>query len=55
MAKFFWKTWQSKFESKTKYEQIDGCIDKHEIAEKVAKHFSDACSNVSTERAYSLK
>ena len=54
-GKVFWKTWQSKFETKTKYEQVDGCVDKFEIAEKFAKHFSNASSSVSTERANNLK
>jgi DNA polymerase elongation subunit (family B) len=54
-GKVFRKTWKSKFETKTKYEQIDCCVDKNEIAEKFAKHFSDACSNVITDRANNLK
>ena len=54
-GKEFWKCWRSKFEQTTKYEQIDGCVNKAEIAEKFAKQFSSACSSANTQRAAELK
>jgi len=54
-GKEFWKCWRSKFEHHAKYEQIDGCVDKQEIAEKFARHFSNACSSASADRAAELK
>jgi len=54
-AKEFWKSWHSKFEVKSKIHQIDGSIDKFEIASKFAAHFSSACSSARTDRAAELK
>ena len=50
-GKKFWKTSQSKIESKNKFDLIDGSVDKVEIAEKFAKHFSSCSNSLRTERA----
>ena len=54
-GKKFWKTWQSKFESKSKFELIDGSVDKAEMAEKFAKHFSSCSNSLRTEHVNDLK
>jgi len=54
-GKDFWKWWRAKFEHSAKYDQIDGCTDRQEIAEKFVQHFSDACSSANAEHAADLK
>jgi len=54
-GKDFWKCWRAKFEHSAKYDQIDGCTDRQEIAEHFAQHFSAACSSANAERAAELK
>ena len=45
----FWKCWRSKFEHKSRYSQVDGCVDPVVIADKFANYFQSiyTCNNLS--------
>ena len=40
----FWKCWQSKFNTRPKCVQIDGCVDHSIIANNFAQHFAKVCN-----------
>jgi len=50
----FWKSWNSKFHTCRKYDQVDGCVDSKTIVEKFADHFSKAFSSNSAQSAAEL-
>ena len=55
-GKVFWNCWHSKFESsKRTVKHVDGITDLEVIAEHFASHFSNVCSNSTTEGAKRLK
>ena len=46
----FWKSWNSKFSTKsTCSPQVDSLVDSHEIATKVAQHFTVSCTHLTYE------
>ena len=51
----FWKSWNSKFHTSRKYDQVDGCVDSKTIADRFADHFSKAFSSNSAQRAAELQ
>ena len=48
-------TWNSKFHTCRKYDQVDGCVDSRIIADRFADHFSKAFSSNSAQRAAELQ
>ena len=47
----FWKSWKSKFESKQgRVNLVDGLTDERLIAKQFADHFSNVCTNNSSEQ-----
>jgi len=48
-------TWNSKFHTCRKYDQVDGCVDSKTIADKFADHFSKAFYSNSAQRAAELQ
>ena len=51
----FWKVWRSKFNTRPKCEQVDGCADNSTIAHKFMEHFSSVCTSVNQAHSQTLK
>jgi len=51
----FWKSWRSKFETRSRCTQVDGCVEPEVIADKFARYFSNIYSPNSKHRAESLR
>ena len=50
----FWQTWGSKFDSKGKCTQVDGCVDTNVIASRFATNFMKVYSCNNPQRAQEL-
>ena len=51
----FWRCWKSKFNSSTKCDQVDGCVDNGLIADKFADKFAEIYSSNNSQHATVLE
>jgi endonuclease/exonuclease/phosphatase family metal-dependent hydrolase len=51
----FWKSWKSKFESRTRCQQVDGCVDDNIIAGNFAHYFNQLYSCGNNDQAVKLR
>lgn len=51
----FWKCWKSKFDTRSKCVQVDGCVDENVVAHKFAKQFCQVYSCNDVQRAAVLQ